>query len=111
MELKVVKTIQPEPVDQAIISIVMDNSIDILMSNSEVANRFPLGPTPFEKPQPIAEHGFSVLIRTRVEDKHAEVLFDAGLSRRGILYVCPQNIWDRNLLLLRDTFPLRGLYT
>jgi 7,8-dihydropterin-6-yl-methyl-4-(beta-D-ribofuranosyl)aminobenzene 5'-phosphate synthase len=85
-ELKVVKTIQPEPVDQAIISIVMDNSIDILMSNTEVANRFPLGPTPFEKPQPIAEHGFSVLIRTRVEDKHAEVLFDAGLSRRGILY-------------------------
>jgi 7,8-dihydropterin-6-yl-methyl-4-(beta-D-ribofuranosyl)aminobenzene 5'-phosphate synthase len=82
----VVKTIQPEPVDQAIISIVMDNSIDILMSNTEVANRFPLGPTPFEKPQPIAEHGFSVLIRTRAEDKHAEVLFDAGLSRRGILY-------------------------
>ncbi len=81
-----VQTIQPEAVDQATISIVMDNSIDILMANTEVANRFPLGPNPFEKPQPMAEHGFSVLIRTRLGDKQAEVLFDAGLSRRGILY-------------------------
>ncbi len=81
-----VQTIQPEAVDQASVSIVMDNSIDILMTNTEVAVRFPLGPNPFEKPLPIAEHGFSVLIRTRVGDKKAQVLFDAGLSRRGILY-------------------------
>jgi len=81
-----VQTIQPEAVDQVSISIVMDNSIDILMTNTEVANRFPLGPNPFEKPQPIAEHGFSVLIRIRVGDKQAQVLFDAGLSRRGILH-------------------------
>ena len=25
--------------------------------------------------------------------------------------VCPQNIWERNTHLLRDTFSLRGLYT
>jgi 7,8-dihydropterin-6-yl-methyl-4-(beta-D-ribofuranosyl)aminobenzene 5'-phosphate synthase len=81
-----VQTVQPEAVDQASISIVMDNSIDILMANTEVANRFPLGPNPFERPQPMAEHGYSVLIRTRLGDEQAEVLFDAGLSRRGILY-------------------------
>jgi 7,8-dihydropterin-6-yl-methyl-4-(beta-D-ribofuranosyl)aminobenzene 5'-phosphate synthase len=81
-----VQTVQSEAVDQANISIVMDNSIDILMANTEVANRFPLGPNPFEKPQPMAEHGYSVLIRTRLGEKQAEVLFDAGLSRRGILY-------------------------
>lgn len=80
-----VQTIQPEAVDQASISIVMDNSIDILMSSTEVAHRFPLGPNPFEKPLPTAEHGFSVLIRTRLGEKQAVILFDAGLSRRGIL--------------------------
>ncbi len=78
--------IKPEPVDQASISIIMDNSIDVLLASTEVAKRFPLGPNPFEKPQPMAEHGFSVLIRTQLGEKEGEVLFDAGLSRRGILY-------------------------
>lgn len=64
----------------------MDNSIDILMGNTEVAHRFPLGPNPFEKPLPMAEHGFSVLIRTRLGEKQAAVLFDTGVSQRGILY-------------------------
>jgi 7,8-dihydropterin-6-yl-methyl-4-(beta-D-ribofuranosyl)aminobenzene 5'-phosphate synthase len=64
----------------------MDNSIDILMATTDIAKRFPLGPNPFEKPQPIAEHGFSVLIRTRSGEKEAEVLFDTGLSPRGTLY-------------------------
>lgn len=78
--------IQPLPVDQASITIIMDNSIDLLLASTEVAKRFPLGPNPFERPQPMAEHGFSVLIRTKLGDKEGNVLFDAGLSRRGILY-------------------------
>ena len=78
--------IKPAPVDQASISIIMDNSIDVLLANTDVAKRFPLGPNPFEKLQPMAEHGFSVLIRTKLGEKEGEVLFDAGLSRRGILY-------------------------
>ncbi|NIS70541.1 MAG: MBL fold metallo-hydrolase [Proteobacteria bacterium] len=78
--------IKPESVDQASISIVMDNSIDVLLASTEVAKRFPLGPNPFEKLQPMAEHGFSVLIRTQRGHKTGEVLFDAGLSRRGILH-------------------------
>jgi 7,8-dihydropterin-6-yl-methyl-4-(beta-D-ribofuranosyl)aminobenzene 5'-phosphate synthase len=86
LELTMAQIIQLEPVDQATISIVMDNSIDVLLSNTEVAKRFPLGPNPFEVPQPMAEHGFSVLIRTQLGDKEGEVLFDVGLSSRGILY-------------------------
>ncbi len=80
------RIIQPEPVDEASISIIMDNSIDVLMASTEVAHRFPLGPNPFDKPQPMAEHGFSALIRTRLGDKKSEVLFDAGVSQRGLLY-------------------------
>lgn len=78
--------ITPLPVDQATISIVMDNSVDLLMSSTDVAGRFPLGPNPFEKPLPVAEHGFSVVIRVRRGDKVRTVLFDAGVSRRGILH-------------------------
>lgn len=77
---------QPEAVDQATISIIMDNSIDVLLASTDVTKRFPLGPNPFEKPQPIAEHGFSVLIKTKSGEKEAEVLYDSGLSRQGILY-------------------------
>jgi 7,8-dihydropterin-6-yl-methyl-4-(beta-D-ribofuranosyl)aminobenzene 5'-phosphate synthase len=80
------QTIKPISVDQVKISIIMDNSIDVLMATTEVAKRFPLGSNLFEKPQPMAEHGFSVLIRTKLGEKEGEVLFDAGLSRRGILY-------------------------
>jgi len=43
----------------------MDNSIDMLMASTDVANRFPLGPNPFERPQPMAEHGFSAFIRVK----------------------------------------------
>jgi 7,8-dihydropterin-6-yl-methyl-4-(beta-D-ribofuranosyl)aminobenzene 5'-phosphate synthase len=64
----------------------MDNSIDVLMASTEVARRFPLGPNPFERPQPMAEHGFSVLITVKEGGQQRQVLFDAGVSRRGLLY-------------------------
>ena len=80
------QTIAPLEVDQASISMVMDNSFDLLMASTDVARRFPLGPNPFEKPLPMAEHGFSVLIKVKQGQKEGQVLFDAGVSRRGILY-------------------------
>src|SRR5215470_11921319 len=45
-----------------------------------------LGPNPYEHPQPIAEHGFSALIEVSRGDKAGTVLFDTGVSRKGILY-------------------------
>ena len=73
-------------VDGAQITLVMDNSIDVLMASTDVAKRFPLGPNPFERPQPMAEHGFSALIRVKQGEKSGTVLFDTGVSRRGILH-------------------------
>jgi 7,8-dihydropterin-6-yl-methyl-4-(beta-D-ribofuranosyl)aminobenzene 5'-phosphate synthase len=64
----------------------MDNAIDLLMAGSDVARRFPLGPNPFERPQPIAEHGFSALIQVKRGERSGTVLFDTGVSRTGILY-------------------------
>jgi 7,8-dihydropterin-6-yl-methyl-4-(beta-D-ribofuranosyl)aminobenzene 5'-phosphate synthase len=63
----------------------MDNSVDSLMGSTDVASRYPLSPDAFKLPLPLAEHGFSVLIRTKRGEKTAIVLFDTGVSRSGIL--------------------------
>jgi 7,8-dihydropterin-6-yl-methyl-4-(beta-D-ribofuranosyl)aminobenzene 5'-phosphate synthase len=74
----------------------MDNSLDLLIPSSEVAQRFLFSPKWLKKfearpnllgePLPYAEHGFSALITVRNEDKQATVLFDTGVSRKGILW-------------------------
>jgi 7,8-dihydropterin-6-yl-methyl-4-(beta-D-ribofuranosyl)aminobenzene 5'-phosphate synthase len=73
-------------VDGVQVTLVMDNTIDALMASTDVARRLPLGPNPFERPQPMAEHGFSALIRVKQGEKSGTVLFDTGVSRRGILH-------------------------
>ena len=73
-------------VDEVKVTLVMDNTIDALMTSTEVARRFPIGPNPFEHSQPIAEHGFSALIRVRQGTREGTILFDTGVSRNGILH-------------------------
>lgn len=80
------KTIAPAEVDSVDILLVMDNSIDLLLPSSDVVQRYLLGPNPFERSIPFAEHGFSALIRVKQGDKSGTVLFDTGVSRKGILY-------------------------
>lgn len=79
------RIVLPE-VDEVRVTLVMDNSIDVLMASTDVVRRFPLGPNPFERPQPMAEHGFSALIRVKRGEKSGTILFDTGVSRRGILH-------------------------
>jgi 7,8-dihydropterin-6-yl-methyl-4-(beta-D-ribofuranosyl)aminobenzene 5'-phosphate synthase len=73
-------------VDAVQVRHIMDNAIDWLMAGNEVARRLPLGAHPFERPQPIAEHGFSALLTVQHGDKTGTVLFDTGVSRTGLLY-------------------------
>lgn len=73
-------------VDEVRIASIMDNNVDALMASSDVARRLRLGANPFERPQPIAQHGFSVLIEVRRGERRAKVLFDTGVSRDGILH-------------------------
>ena len=72
-------------IDGARVTVIMDNSYDMLMADVAIATRVNLGPNPFERPQPIAEHGFSVLIEVWSGPKRGKVLFDTGVSRMGIL--------------------------
>lgn len=73
-------------VDEAQITIIMDNSIDVLMAGSDVARRYPLRSDLFERALPMAEHGFSALVRVKRGDKTGTVLFDTGVSKAGILH-------------------------
>jgi 7,8-dihydropterin-6-yl-methyl-4-(beta-D-ribofuranosyl)aminobenzene 5'-phosphate synthase len=75
-----------QQVDQAEITIILDNSIDLLMTSTNVAKRIRLGPHPFERSQPVAEHGFSALIRVKRGNTSGTVLFDTGLNPRNFLY-------------------------
>jgi 7,8-dihydropterin-6-yl-methyl-4-(beta-D-ribofuranosyl)aminobenzene 5'-phosphate synthase len=79
------KLFLPE-VEEVKITFVMDNSIDVLMAGNEIVQRFPLRSDMFEHLQPMAEHGFSALIRVRQGQKSGMVLFDTGVSRKGILH-------------------------
>jgi 7,8-dihydropterin-6-yl-methyl-4-(beta-D-ribofuranosyl)aminobenzene 5'-phosphate synthase len=79
-------TVPLQEADAIQITIVSDNSIDLLLDGSEVAKRFPLTPDAFQRPLPIAEHGFSVLIEVQCGERRGRVLFDTGVSRRGFLY-------------------------
>jgi 7,8-dihydropterin-6-yl-methyl-4-(beta-D-ribofuranosyl)aminobenzene 5'-phosphate synthase len=78
-------TIPLLPVDEVRVSIVMDNSVDVLLASTPIARRVRLGPNPFERVQPLAEHGYSALITTRLGERTGRVLFDTGVTPDGIL--------------------------
>ena len=73
-------------VDSVAVRTIIDNSIDRNMSDTAVAKRPPRGPNPFERSQPIAQHGFSVLVEVRRGGHARQVMFDTGVSKDGILY-------------------------
>ncbi len=73
-------------IDEVKITIIMDNTVDVLMTSSQVAKRPPLGPKPFDRPTPRAEHGFSALVEVRRADQRGLLLFDTGISQDGILH-------------------------
>lgn len=73
-------------VDEVQVTTITDNSLDILMASTAVAKRFPLQKDLFDHAFPVAEHGYSVLVRVRTGDRWGTVLFDTGVSRRGILW-------------------------
>jgi 7,8-dihydropterin-6-yl-methyl-4-(beta-D-ribofuranosyl)aminobenzene 5'-phosphate synthase len=79
-------TVPLQEADAARITIVTDNSIDVLLEGNDVTKRLPLTPDVFERPLPVAEHGFSVLIEVRRGERQGKILFDTGVSRRGFLY-------------------------
>ena len=77
------------PVDRVEIMTLMDNYSDILLPSTEVVKRHPLADSQGRpREQPLAGHGFSLLIESYPErdgEKHT-VLLDAGFPVPGIEY-------------------------
>ncbi|HET9078230.1 MAG TPA: MBL fold metallo-hydrolase [Acidimicrobiales bacterium] len=83
-----------EPVDELVITTLVDNSYDGLMADMGPArrtamNRTPSVPAPqFEQGRTVpgltAEHGFAALVTTRRGDRRHTLLFDTGVSPHGL---------------------------
>lgn len=83
-----------EPVDEVVVTTLMDNSYDALMGDTGPARRTPFSRLPqvpapqFEEgrtfPGLVAEHGFSALVSTRRGNTTHTVLFDTGVSPGGM---------------------------
>lgn len=73
-------TVALDPVDAVEVTLIMDLSLDILMSGQDGVERFKLAYDWSDHDSLLAEHGFSALVTlTRNGRRHA-VLYDGGLS-------------------------------
>jgi 7,8-dihydropterin-6-yl-methyl-4-(beta-D-ribofuranosyl)aminobenzene 5'-phosphate synthase len=77
-----------QPVDAAYVTILVDNSIDLLLSSSEVVQRPRVAYDMWEREreQLIAEHGLSLLLTIEREGHSASLIYDAGLGRKTALH-------------------------
>ncbi len=73
-------------VDRVEILTILDNTIDVLLAGAEGVRRLPLPPDAFAREKPIAEHGFAARVRVHRANTTETLLFDAGLSRGGLLH-------------------------
>jgi 7,8-dihydropterin-6-yl-methyl-4-(beta-D-ribofuranosyl)aminobenzene 5'-phosphate synthase len=82
-----------EEVQGVTITVLMDNSTDLLLKNTDHATRAPLiTDGKFLLPPPIAEHGFSDLVNVIRYDENNNTknndifLFDTGVSENGVIH-------------------------
>lgn len=75
----------PEPVDEVTITILVDNVFDVLMGGKGPVERWPMPADVFQRDLPVAEHGFAALVEVGTGRGRLRVLFDAGVSRTGVL--------------------------
>ena len=75
-----------QPVDRVEVLSIMDNTIDVLMAGTSIAQRAPLLQDKFSRPPLRAEHGLSMLITVESNGKKDSLVFDAGSSAEGVLH-------------------------
>jgi 7,8-dihydropterin-6-yl-methyl-4-(beta-D-ribofuranosyl)aminobenzene 5'-phosphate synthase len=75
-----------QPVDAADVTVIVDNSLDLLLTNERVAQRAPLYHDWSERDQLIAEHGYSLLLTIQHNGHTESILYDAGLGRRTVCH-------------------------
>jgi len=76
--------VELEPVDAVEVTLVVDNFVDILMAGGEGVQRFPLAYDFLDRRQLVAEHGFSALVTVESGGRRSSVLYDGGMTPRGL---------------------------
>ncbi|MBM4255435.1 MAG: MBL fold metallo-hydrolase [Deltaproteobacteria bacterium] len=79
-------TMPLKEVDNVEILTVLDNTVDMLLPDSDKAKRPPRHADAMTRENLIAEHGFSALVKVTNGNTSELLLFDAGLSRRGLIH-------------------------
>ena len=72
--------------DSVEILTLVDNTIDMMLAGTPKAKRFPLRPDAVTQEVLIAEHGFATMATVRSRDATDSLLFDAGLSKHGLVH-------------------------
>jgi 7,8-dihydropterin-6-yl-methyl-4-(beta-D-ribofuranosyl)aminobenzene 5'-phosphate synthase len=75
-----------KPVDGVDVTILVDNTMDVLLPGNEVAHRAPIRSTTFESPPLLAEHGYSLLLTIHHEGRSESLLYDAGLGENTAVH-------------------------
>ena len=78
------RMVELQPVDAVEVTLVVDNYVDILMAGAEGVRRFPLAYDLFDHQQLVAEHGFSALVTVEVGGSRSSILYDGGMTPRGL---------------------------
>lgn len=73
-------------VDKVKILTILDNTIDLLLPSTEQVKRLPLPPDTLTREKPAAEHGFAALVTVTSGNASESLLFDAGLSKNGLIH-------------------------
>ncbi len=73
-------------VDKVEILSILDNVIDMLMTDTPHAKRLPLSPDAVTRENLVAEHGFSAMVKVTSGNSSESLLYDAGLSKKGLMH-------------------------
>lgn len=76
--------VELHPVDALEVTLVVDNFVDVLLAGAEGVRRLPLAYDWYDRDRLVAEHGFSALVTVEVDGRRSSVLYDGGLTPRGL---------------------------
>jgi 7,8-dihydropterin-6-yl-methyl-4-(beta-D-ribofuranosyl)aminobenzene 5'-phosphate synthase len=79
-------TMPLKEVDKVEILTILDNTIDLLLPDSINVKRLPRSPDAMTRESLIAEHGFAALVTVSSGNTSESLLFDAGLSKKGLIH-------------------------
>lgn len=91
------------PVEAVEVLILVDNFVDILLSNEPAAQRAPLHQNTLERPPLRAEHGYALLVTVESAGTSSSLLYDAGLGRNTVAHnldVLERHLGDLRAIVL-----------